>query len=154
MCGVKSSGYCKQLLEKIGLMLHTCVDMCGASEVTAKQMKEMSAAKAVHTISAQCGVYQKTVEPNRRTSAKKEPPRKVTRGVVIADTAVLWWGRHRKTSKANLLAKFNKSRFLRMKEVAVNCIEQQTKLNSQLFVPMLVGTKSVRFQLTQEQCIM
>ena len=32
-------------------------------------------------------------------------------------------------------------------EVAVNCIEQQTKLKSQLFVPMLVGTKSVRFQV-------
>ena len=68
---MKSSGYCKQLLEKIGLMLHTCVDMCGASEVTAKQMKEMSAAKAVHTISAQCGVYQKDSGAQQKNKCKK-----------------------------------------------------------------------------------
>ena len=36
VCGVKNSSLHKQLLEKKGLMLHTCVDMCRASEITAK----------------------------------------------------------------------------------------------------------------------
>ena len=50
----------------------------------------MSAAEAIHVISAQRGVCKKrTVEPNRRTSAKEELPRKVTRGVVITDAFIL-----------------------------------------------------------------
>ena len=71
VCGVKNPSLRKQLLEKKGLTLRSCVDMCRANMITAKQMKDMDATKAVHTIASRHSNHQKPSGNDSTDTPKK-----------------------------------------------------------------------------------
>ena len=79
VCGVRDSALRKRLLGKKGLNLPVCIDIYRASEVTARQVKEMEGeGDSVHAV-------EKTP---RREHAKKSPGYKVRRPAAVSRVAV------------------------------------------------------------------